>query len=69
MLLFIVNEHTDNFYSSLLSFFDRPTKPISSYPSVQETFPTLRTSLEALNVELTEANCREHKIKLGNAAN
>ncbi|XP_031550706.1 tetratricopeptide repeat protein 13-like [Actinia tenebrosa] len=47
----------------------KPSKPISSYPSVQETFPTLRTSLEALNVDLTEANCREHKIKLGNAVN
>ncbi|KXJ28211.1 tetratricopeptide repeat protein 13 [Exaiptasia diaphana] len=47
----------------------KPSKPVSSWPSVQSTFPTLRTSLEALNVEFTDTDCRQAKNNHGNTAN
>ena len=39
----------------------RLSKPVTSLPLVSEVFPTLRTVLEALNVQLTEADCKDVK--------
>ncbi|XP_022785135.1 tetratricopeptide repeat protein 13-like [Stylophora pistillata] len=37
------------------------SKPVTSLPLVSEVFPTLRTVLEALNAQFTDANCKDIK--------
>ena len=52
-----------NCIASLLCVFPFSLQPpIQNYPSVSETFPTARSIIETLNVDVTDEMCSYYKI-------